>query len=94
MSELVIDGATALAVAAGDTGTVAARPAPERSAGWWRAWRADRQRRRLHHLLFGRQRLQRLPGPGGQDPELGPAASHQGWLLLVKWVSVSMSSAL
>ncbi len=40
MSELVIDGATALAVAAGDTGTVAALPAPERSAGWWRAWRA------------------------------------------------------
>jgi len=25
---------------------------------------------------------------------LGPPAGHQGWLLLVKWVSVSMSSAL
>ena len=32
---------------------------------------ADRQRRRLHHLLFGPQRLQRLPGAGRQDRTQG-----------------------
>ena len=37
------------------TGTAARRPG------------ADRQRRRLHHLLFGPQRVQRLSGAGRQD---------------------------
>ena len=39
MSGLAIDGATAVAVTAGGTEAVAARPAPARPAGWWRAWR-------------------------------------------------------